>query len=36
MSLSKAVQGKFRIVHRARKDNWFNNYEWFKYCTYSD
>ena len=36
MSLSKAVQGKFRIVHRARKDNWFDNYEWFKYCTYSD
>lgn len=36
MSLSKSIKGKFRIVHRARKDNWFDNYEWFKYCTYSD
>lgn len=32
MSLSKAIQGKFRIVRRARNENWFSNYEWFQYC----
>lgn len=34
MSLSKTIQGKFHIVHRTRKDNWFDNYEWFRYCEY--
>lgn len=34
MSLSTVVKGKFRIVNRARNENWFSNYEWFKYCEY--
>lgn len=34
MSLSTIIQGKFRVIHKNRKQAWFDNYEWFRYCEY--